>query len=192
MLKHKLFCMVFILKLLNNNKKMKIKFNNGFDTPEKIEIAKKHLASRAEDLEFFSKCTNEDEETFLSYLEYNMSDFTTVEELEQMIQLHKTIGSFYDYGLSFDFVDAEKGEPGFYRYQFSYGGPSEELRIYEDGNIVFVYLDWFSGIGFDVTGEDWAEWVRDWFEDVGSINWDSLDPEQRFADEDLNTKTAYV
>lgn len=165
---------------------MKITFNNGFDTPEKIETAKKHLASRAEDFEFFSKCTNEDEETFLSYLEYNMSDFTTVEELEQMIQLHKTIGSFYDYGLSFDFVGAEKGEPGFYRYQFSWGGPSEELRIYEDGRIIFVYLDWFVGIGFDVSGEDWAEWVKDWFEGCGSIDWNSLDYEDRYGNEDYD------
>ena len=69
---------------------------------------------------------------------------------------------FYEYGLSFDAVeDEETGEIDYHRFQLSWGGPSEEIRFYPSGKIEYVFLDWFSGIGFDVTEEDWAQWVHD-------------------------------
>jgi len=57
----------------------------------------------------------------------------------------------------------------------SYGGPSEEVRFYFTPNakqaykIEFVYLDWGVGVGFDVTNEDWAKWLFDWFNEVGTV-----------------------
>jgi hypothetical protein len=90
-------------------------------------------------------------------------------------------GSFYDYGLSFDFVDAgtfNDQERGYYRFQFSWGGPSDELRIYQDGTLEYVYLDWFVGVGFNVTHEEWAQWIEEFFTNCMSIDWDSLSPEQ--------------
>ena len=93
------------------------------------------------------------------------------------------LGSFYDYGLAFDYVAADDdGEKafnavqdgtslefdGYYRYQISWGGPSEEVRFYQD-RTEYVYLDWFCGVGFDVSHTDWAEWLRDWFTDCEMI-----------------------
>ena len=74
---------------------------------------------------------------------------------------------FYEYGLSFDYVELgtfSDQQEDYFRYQLSWGGGSEEFRYYDDGTIIFVYLDWNCGVGFDVTGEDWAEFVRDMFE----------------------------
>ena len=69
---------------------------------------------------------------------------------------------FYDYGLSFDTVeDEDTGEVDYHRFQLSWGGPSEEIRFYPNGKIEYVFLDWFCGVGFDITGEDWAQWIHD-------------------------------
>ena len=80
--------------------------------------------------------------------------------------------SMIEYGLSFDYcgIDPEKeDDKEYYRYQMSWGGPSDEIRIFEDGTLEYVFLDWFVGVGFDVSDEDWAKWLKDWFEP--SINW---------------------
>jgi hypothetical protein len=78
---------------------------------------------------------------------------------------HETpeLGSLYDYGLSIDFVEAGtfKGqrEP-YYRYQLSWGGPSDEFRVYLKGEVEFLLLDWFDGASVLVTGED-AEIIKE-------------------------------
>ena len=58
-----------------------------------------------------------------------------------------------NYGLCFDYV--ERGtftdqERGYFRYQLSWGGPSDEFRIYVDydkqiTHIDYWFLDWFDG-----------------------------------------------
>ena len=61
------------------------------------------------------------------------------------------------YGLGIDKVDAGtfKGQrEDYYRYQLSWGGPSEEFRLYNNGDIEFWYLDWFDGACVDVNGGD--------------------------------------
>jgi hypothetical protein len=76
---------------------------------------------------------------------------------------------FFDYinsnTLSWDWVDAEdEKNPGYYRLQLSWGGPSDEFRIYTIGDtldidcINYHYMDWFDGASIPV------------FED--SISWD--------------------
>jgi len=76
---------------------------------------------------------------------------------------------FFDYinsnALSWDWVDAEdEKNPGYYRLQLSWGGPSDEFRIYTIGDtldidcINYHYMDWFDGASIPV------------FED--SISWD--------------------
>ena len=70
---------------------------------------------------------------------------------------------FYDYGLSFDYVAPDTfsdvmfadhstslQKQGFFRYQLSWGGPSDEFRIYTNPDftphcIEYVYQDWFDG-----------------------------------------------
>jgi hypothetical protein len=69
--------------------------------------------------------------------------------------------SLYDYGLSFDYVEPETftDEPrGYWRYQLSWGGPSDEFRFFDagyDGTIVeYWFLDWWDGAHRVLSGED--------------------------------------
>ena len=97
------------------------------------------------------KCINKVEDSFKSRMEdikilFNAPENTTEE-----------LGSLNDYGLCIDFVEAgtfQDQRSDFYRYQLSWGGPSEEFRIYKNGDVEFWFLDWFDGAPFKVTGED--------------------------------------
>jgi len=92
-------------------------------------------------------------------------DFAHCEDLMQGLN---------EYGLGFDYVEHEEEEEkeNFWRFQISWGGPSEEFRIYTDGKegeiqkIEFWFLDWFDGASKDVTEEkinnDWG--LKDFFE----------------------------
>ena len=85
---------------------------------------------------------------------------------------------FYEYGLSFDYVEPDSFtcQPiGYYRYQLSWGGPSDELRFHHDGQITYHFMDWFDGAERDVTHCDWAEWLQTWFTEIGSIDWDKVE-----------------
>ncbi len=143
-----------------------------------------YLDGVREDLQFyevFSSC--EDEIDFIETLKEQDYD---VDETITACEKFKDLGSFYEYGLSFDFVGCgtfDDQTEAYYRYQFCWGGPSAELRIYEDGTLVFVYLDWFKGVGFDVSGDSIFEWVVNWFDDIGSIDWDSIPFEERYPEE---------
>ena len=82
----------------------------------------------------------------------------------------KELGSLNDYGLSIDKVEAGtfRGQREDYiRYQLSWGGPSEEFRIYKNGEVEFWFLDWFDGACVLVTGED-AEIIK---EIVSYVEW---------------------
>ena len=82
----------------------------------------------------------------------------------------KDYESFFDYinqyGLSWDYVEAEdETESGYYRYQLSWGGPSDEFRIYiedcefnpKDGfdfatmKVFYHFADWFDGALIEVS-----------------------------------------
>lgn len=69
---------------------------------------------------------------------------------------------FFDYvnsnALSWDWVDAEdEKNPGYFRLQLSWGGPSDEFRIYTIGDtldidcINYHYMDWFDGASIPVS-----------------------------------------
>ena len=75
-----------------------------------------------------------------------------------------------EYGLGIDYVAPrtfEDQDEGYIRYQFAYGGPQYELRFYDSGRVEFAYLDWFVGVGFDVTDDEVVKAVREYFEDIG-------------------------
>ena len=86
------------------------------------------------------------------------------------------IGNFYDYGLCFDYVAKgtfEDQEEGYFRYQLSWGGPSDEFRFYTDtaggvGEITYTFLDWFDGHEEAILGEDY-DLLNDIFEDFKDI-----------------------
>ena len=51
-------------------------------------------------------------------------------------------------GLSFDYVDPntfENQPEGYHRWQISWGGPSDEFRLYSDGTVYYHFMDWYDG-----------------------------------------------
>jgi len=71
-------------------------------------------------------------------------------------------GSLNEYGLSFDYCYPDKGYAGYFRYQLSWGGPSDEFRIYANQvkygwkiyRIEYWFMDWFDGASKTLHGED--------------------------------------
>lgn len=86
---------------------------------------------------------------------------------------HEDHGSLYDFGLSFDYVEPETFTDqleGYWRWQLSYGGPSDEFRAYvnPDGSIhrlEYWFLDWFDGAHrrLDRNHPAW-DIMQDWIE----------------------------
>lgn len=61
-----------------------------------------------------------------------------------------------EYGLCIDYVEPNtfNDQPhGYWRYQISWGGPSEEFRL-ENDRVRFWFLDWFDGASIAVSGKD--------------------------------------
>ena len=67
---------------------------------------------------------------------------------------------FFDYvnqsGLGFDRVEAgtfKDQRAGYWRWQLSWGGPSDEFRLFDNGDLEYWYLDWGDGAKVDVEDE---------------------------------------
>tara|TARA_R100000700_G_scaffold39975_1_gene54206 strand:+ start:1260 stop:1667 length:408 start_codon:yes stop_codon:yes gene_type:complete len=75
------------------------------------------------------------------------------------------LGLWESYGLCFDYVEAntfDNQEEGYFRYQLSWGGPSDEINFYRDGRVEYRYKDWFDGAVRELdTTEDWVQWLDD-------------------------------
>jgi hypothetical protein len=94
------------------------------------------------------------------------------------------LGNLYDYGLCFDYVAPgtfEDQDEGYFRYQLSWGGPSDEFRIFADQSgrgwsiyrIEYWFLDWYDGASRRLHGEDlefMRELVESFFEECGSMD----------------------
>ncbi len=107
------------------------------------------------------KCKDKVKEAF----EGRMEDIKKLYNAEN--QTVEELGSLNEYGLSIDKVEAgtfEGQRENYLRYQLSYGGPTEEFRIYENGEVEFWYLDWFDGASIAVEGKD-----KDIIKDIVSI-----------------------
>jgi hypothetical protein len=88
------------------------------------------------------------------------------------------LGSIYEYGLAFDYVAPETFDDqnrGYFRYQISYGGPSDEFRFYAGPDFVlyeieYWFLDWFDGAKITLQGEDFSllTEIFEWFHECGT------------------------
>ena len=86
------------------------------------------------------------------------------------------LGSFEEYGLSFDYVPRgtfKDQRRGYFRWQLSWGGPADEFRFYTDENlepvtIEYWYLDWFDGAKADLSGKD-HDLLNEIFQDFKEI-----------------------
>ena len=96
-----------------------------------------------------------------------------VEDLEDL-------GSIFEYGLSFDYVERDEDVKGqeepYFRYQLSWGGPSDEFRFFtgpdfEINRIEYWFLNWFDGAEIVLSGKDETllEEIWQWFKDGGSV-----------------------
>ena len=81
----------------------------------------------------------------------------------------ETQEEFYNYGLCIDMVNVgtfkDQKEP-YLRYQISFGGPSEELRFYQNGTVEFWFLDWYDGAHKIITSLDWVQWLKEYLEEI--------------------------
>ena len=85
------------------------------------------------------------------------------------------LGTLYEYGLSFDYVAPQTFKDqnqGYFRYQLSWGGPSDEFRIYAEKindysfsvyKIEYWFLDWFDGAHVLLQGKEY-KFIKELFE----------------------------
>jgi len=93
------------------------------------------------------------------------------------------LGNMYEYGLAFDYVAPgtfDNQDEGYFRYQLSWGGPSDEFRIYADKRgqyswsvykLEYWFMDWFDGAKRHLRGTDRElveEIFQSFFVDSGS------------------------
>ena len=122
-----------------------------------------HLKGRIEDLEkLFEACQKGDEEV-------------------------EGLGTFNEYGLAFDYVAPgtfdyvapgtfQDQKRGYFRYQLSWGGPSDEFRFYTDENfnpvrIEYWFMDWYDGAKIILKGTSHSLLMDIWgsFQDCGTV-----------------------
>lgn len=67
----------------------------------------------------------------------------------------------HEYGLGFDWVEGKTDYnpgAGYYRWQLSWGGPSDEFRFYMDGDRFYVieywFMDWYDGASYTLSKND--------------------------------------
>lgn len=53
---------------------------------------------------------------------------------------------------------------GYKRIQFSWGGPSDELRVFSNGTVEYWFMDWFDGAKLDVTSNKIAQEISDYYQ----------------------------
>jgi hypothetical protein len=58
-------------------------------------------------------------------------------------------------GLCFDYVDnSETEQKSYHRWQLSWGGPSDEFRLFKDGTVKYWFLDWYDGASREVNNKE--------------------------------------
>jgi len=89
------------------------------------------------------------------------------------------LGALNEYGLSFDYVapgSFDGQDEGYFRYQISWGGPSDEFRFFVNPDlschrIEYWFLDWFDGASRTLSGESESVLLNLWdvFKDTGAL-----------------------
>lgn len=115
------------------------------------------------------KCELRIEDNLSSRLE----DLRKLFEAECRGEENEDLGALHEYGLCFDYVAPDtfrEQREGYFRYQLSYGGPSDEFRFFTNPDfslhrIEYWFLDWFDGAHRILSGKD-EEFLRElwaWF-----------------------------
>ena len=135
------------------------------------------LNTRVHDLDFLFRYPEYSCEVLIDYLvtdhgfdRDDLKDKATIEVWGEIEILR------CEYGLSFDYIPSgtfEDQTVGYFRYQLSYGGPSEEFRFFVDPehNLIkaeFWLLGWFTGSCLDCTKQQTVESIWEHFKDTES------------------------
>jgi hypothetical protein len=86
-----------------------------------------------------------------------------------------------NYGLCFDYVAPgtfDDQREGYFRYQLSWGGPSDEFRFFVNPDlslhrVEYWFLDWFDGANRVLTGQD-EKFITElwgWFYESATAQW---------------------
>ena len=137
------------------------------------EILDRNNSSALQTPELRERCINSFKETheslegFKSPLNsYRKGLGLTTEEREQLEEFG---GFLLDRP---DVVDKERNpkdwsDSAYVRLQMSWGGPSDEFRVWKSGKIEYVFLDWYTGFSIDVTQNDAVQWLYNYYLDYG-------------------------
>lgn len=87
---------------------------------------------------------------------------STTEDLENLVKEEDINDAINGYFLGFDFVEAgtfENQKEAYFRLQMSWGGPSDEFRVFTNPDysihrIEYHFQDWFDGAVRDVTNNE--------------------------------------
>lgn len=144
--------------------------NDTDKQPTCAERVKQAMQSRMADLKILYRREDCEKEELESFLKGEGRDIEDLEEddLQELIFECQS-----EYGLSFDYVPSgtfTDQDQGYFRYQISYGGPSEEIRMYTDAehagcySAEFWFLDWFDGAKVVLTSDE-LDTARAMFQD---------------------------
>jgi hypothetical protein len=135
------------------------------------------MESRMVDLQFLYNYKSPNEWTEKEWEQ--AEDFGITKDMMENEIYESLYTARYEYPLCFDYVSPNTFKDqnrGYFRYQISWGGPSEEIRFYVDYDkkphkIEFWFLDWFTGHGIELSGEYYniAETIFSDFDDMGTI-----------------------
>ena len=103
-----------------------------------------------------------------------------VEDLRYLLKMSyrgaydNELGDLEEYGLDFSYVPPDTWDDqkeGYFRYQLSWGGPSDEFRFYVNPDfsvyqIEYWFLDWYDGAKRELHGKDY-----DLLEEVYNYMW---------------------
>lgn len=89
-------------------------------------------------------------------------------------------GTLAEFGLCFDYVAPgtfDDQREGYFRYQLSWGGPSDEFRFFVNPDlschrVEFWFLDWFDGAHrvLSADSEELLLGIWLWLRDTGAVN----------------------
>ncbi|MEA2902771.1 MAG: hypothetical protein QOI12_158 [Alphaproteobacteria bacterium] len=93
-------------------------------------------------------------------------------------ECNSDLGTLHEYGLCFDYVAPgtfDNQAEGYFRYQLSWGGPSDEFRFFVNPDlschrVEYWFLDWFDGAHRNMTGEYFTllAQIWEWFRETGT------------------------
>ncbi|HDN18038.1 MAG TPA: hypothetical protein ENF41_03155 [Candidatus Bathyarchaeota archaeon] len=105
----------------------------------------------------------------------------TIKDIRRVWRAYTERGDeeIYDYGLCFDFVPSEEpGEEPYFRWQLSWGGPSDEFRFFVGPDfslykVEYWFMDWFDGAKITLRGKDFellAEIWEHFFKEIAKMD----------------------